>query len=151
LALEDDIVDDSEITFDTNSIIYFVEEHPAYFPLVQPLFVMVNAGRAVANVSAVSLAEVLVRPLRQDRPDLAERYRSVLTQSPHTRLYSVDAGLAEMAATIRARYGLGLPDAIVAATALQSASSHLVTNDPSFKRIEGVQVIVLEDHASGRG
>jgi predicted nucleic acid-binding protein len=48
----------------------------------------------------------------------------------------MNPGIAARAAQIRATHGLRTPDAIHAATALQSGASGIVTNDAGFRRLE---------------
>ena len=47
---------------DTAVFIYFIEEHPQFLPLVEPLFREVNEGRKELVTSALTLLEVLVVP-----------------------------------------------------------------------------------------
>ena len=49
---------------DTAIFIYFIEEHPRFLPLVEPLFREVSAGRKELVTSALTLLEVLVVPYR---------------------------------------------------------------------------------------
>jgi hypothetical protein len=49
---------------DTAIFIYFIEEHPQFLPLVEPLFGEVNEGRKKLVTSALTLLEVLVVPYR---------------------------------------------------------------------------------------
>src|ERR1700676_526144 len=66
---------------DTAIFIYFIEEHPRFLPLVEPLFREVNEGRKELVTSALTLLEVLVVPSRSGDHWLAERYESLLTHS----------------------------------------------------------------------
>src|SRR5712691_6935289 len=66
---------------DTAIFIYFIEEHPQFLPLVEPLFREVNEGRKELVTSALTLLEVLVVPYRSGDHLLAGRYEALLTQS----------------------------------------------------------------------
>ena len=83
-------------------------------------------------VTTVTLAEVLTGPLRRGDEALAQRYRSALTAPPTWRLVDLTAVVAHRAARIRARSKLRLPDAVQAATALETSSIGLVTRDRDF-------------------
>jgi hypothetical protein len=47
---------------DTAIFIYFIEEHPRFLPLVEPLFSEVDEGRKELITSALTLLEILVVP-----------------------------------------------------------------------------------------
>src|ERR1035438_5453343 len=79
--------------------------------------------------SFVTLIEVLVHPLREGRPELAEEYRNILLHSPALTAIPLDEGIAEEAAGLRARHNLRTPDAIQLATAIRSGASWFLTND----------------------
>ncbi len=49
------------------------------------------------------------------------------------------------AAQLRATSGLKTPDAIHAATALEHGCTLFVTNDPAFRRLTTVPVVILGD------
>jgi predicted nucleic acid-binding protein len=144
LGLVDDIADGSVITIDTNTLIYYVEEHPLYLPIVEPVFDRVIGRRIVAHTSVVTITEVLVGPLRQDREDVATRYREILSSS--IAVHPVTSQLADEAATLRAKYGLRTPDAIICATALRIGCDYVVTNDEDFKDVEGIRALVIKDY-----
>src|SRR5882762_8987478 len=59
---------------DTAIFIYFIEEHPRFLPLVEPLFREVDEGRKELVTSALTLLEVLVVPYRSADHLLAGRY-----------------------------------------------------------------------------
>jgi predicted nucleic acid-binding protein len=52
--------------------------------------------------------------------------------------------IADMAARIRATYGLRTPDSLQAATAVRSHVTGLVTNDPVFERVDLFETLVLD-------
>ena len=68
---------------DTVIFIYFIEEHPQFLPLLEPLFREVDNGRREVVTSALTLLEVLVVPYRSgdDRKNLHKR-RFSLSRSP---------------------------------------------------------------------
>ena len=66
---------------DTAIFIYFIEEHPTFLPLVEPLFREADGGRRELVTSALTLLEVLVVPYRSGDHLLAARYEAILTRS----------------------------------------------------------------------
>lgn len=53
--------------------------------------------------------------------------------------------LADTGAQLRAEYNLRTPDAIQAATALRYGATGFVSNDAGFRKVTGLDVIVLDD------
>ncbi len=147
MALVDAIRAGSDIAFDTDALIYFVETHPAYLPIIEPVVELVYSQQAQGHVSAVNLLEVLVRPLRENRPDLVDKYRSALTTDDRMRLHIVTSEIAERAAGIRAAYRVEVADSIVAATAIEAGCQYLITNNADdFKRIPGIEILTINDY-----
>jgi predicted nucleic acid-binding protein len=60
-------------------------------------------------------------------------------------LIPVNLALWERAARIRASTGLKTPDALHAATVLVMECDLFVTNDPGFRRVKELPVVVLKD------
>lgn len=151
MALADNLPDGARLALDTNALIYYVEEHDGYMATLAPVFSSIAEGRISCHVSTVTLLEVLVLPLRSGRPDLAALYRDLLHNSDNVTLYPVGAEVAERAATLRATRNLRVADAIVAATALEASCTHLLTNDAAFRVVDGIEVLVIREHADEKG
>jgi predicted nucleic acid-binding protein len=101
------------LAFDTAPLIYYIEEHPDYLALADELFTAFDGGFAQGVTSVLTLQEVLVRPLRERRSDLADSYRQVLTNSANVALEVIDESICEGAAQLRAKYiWLRTPDAL---------------------------------------
>ena len=126
------------ILVDSAPIIYFLEGHREFAPRYAPLFECAEAGDYELVVTTVTLAEVLTGPLRTGDEALAQRYRSALTAPPAWRLVDLTATIAHRAARIRARSRLRLPDAVQAATALETSGIALVTRDRDFSSLEAL-------------
>jgi predicted nucleic acid-binding protein len=134
------------VAFDTGPLIYYIEEHPDYLSLVDELFSALDSGNARGLTSVLTLQEVLVKPLRENRPDLADRYQQLLTNSTNVALYDVDQAVSEMAARLRAKYPwLRTPDALQLGTAITHDAQVVVTNDERWRAISEVVVVVLRD------
>jgi predicted nucleic acid-binding protein len=134
------------VAFDTGPLIYYIEEHPDYLSLSDELFSALDRGTARGITSVLTLQEVLVKPLREGRRDVAEQYRQVLTNSANVRLYDFDQAICETAAGLRAKYiWLRTPDAIQLATALINDAQVVITNDEKWRAVSEVAVLVLKD------
>ncbi len=88
-------LDDTDPDGQTLLVFYFIEEHPEFLPLVEPLFREVHEGRKELVTSALTLLEVLVVPYRSGDHLLGDhllagRYEALLTQSVHVADISRD-------------------------------------------------------------
>ncbi len=147
MNLLDDIPTGGVVGLDTAPIIYYLEAYPDWGPLVRPLYeTRIIPGANAAATSAITLAEVLVKPLRTARADLASAYKAFLTSTAHLALVSILPSVAERAADFRARYGLRLPDACQVAAALEAKATLFVTNDAQLRRVTELRVLVLSDY-----
>jgi predicted nucleic acid-binding protein len=143
MNLLDDLPEGAVVGLDTAPLIYFIEGHDRYGPVVRPLFEeRIERGLNEAVTSVVSLAEVLVQPVARARP---QRYRELLLRGPHLVLPDLTPQTAERAADLRARYGIRLPDAFQLATGLDRHASHFITNDVRLRRVTELRVLILED------
>jgi predicted nucleic acid-binding protein len=133
------------VHFDTVALIYFIEKNSKYLPLLRPVFRLIAEERLEGISSFVSLLEVLVKPLKDGRFDLAHEYREVLLRSRNFGLFAMDEGIAEAGAEIRARFSFKTPDAIQLATARRNGAEAFITNDHGLKRFDQVEVLVLDD------
>ena len=134
----------SRVTIDSAPIIYLLEGHATFLPPYLPLFERIEQGEIQAVVSVVTLAEVLAGPLKNGNEILADRYYRALTSGSNWRVQEMDAELSFIAARIRVRYGLKLPDAIQVATAIHSGSMALVTHDRDFSSVDEIQVLGID-------
>ncbi len=135
------IKDNALVTVDTAPIIYLLEDHPRFAEEFVPLFQQIEAGRILAVISPVTIAEVVAGPLSSGNEILAERYFKVLTSGPNWTVQELTAELSSLAARIRIRYGLKLPDAIQVATAVQTGSSALITHDRDFQGVDEIRIL----------
>ena len=137
------------LALDTVVFIDFIEEHPRYLPLLDPVFALIDKGRLPAIASSLTLLEVLVVPYRAGNIPLAERYEQVLTSSRGLRLLDVDRTQLRAAAQLRALHpGLRTPDAIQISAALAGGCTVLLTNDREVPVVPGLRILQLRDFAS---
>lgn len=131
------------VAVDTAPIIYLLEGNTTLLPFYLPLFEAIESGNLHGVVSAVTLAELLSGPLKHGDEILADRYYQALTASSHWQVQEMNSPLSFMAARIRERYGLKLPDAIQVATAIYTNASALVTHDRDFSGVSEIPVLGL--------
>ncbi len=136
----------SRLGIDTDCIIYFVQANPSFDGLVSDVFRQIAAGQVTGHTSAVSLTETLVIPLRTGDLLLRQRFRDLLLRGRNMHTVPISAAIAERAAEVRALYNLKVPDAMQAATALETGCEAFLTNNGGdFRRVTELNVLVLNE------
>lgn len=130
---------------DSAPIIYFVERHPIYNPVLLPFFTSIDNNKIQTVTSPITLAECLVQPLKTGNSEIADKFEALIVHQSNTIFVATNPLIAKQAADIRARYGLKLPDSIQIATAIFMKCDLLLTNDVDFKRVNEIKVLVIEE------
>lgn len=131
------------IGLDTNVLIYYIEEHPFYLRKIEPLIDRIAEGKAIGITSYVTLLELLVKPLREKRFDLVERYKMIL--SSQLEMVAIDESVSIKAAELRAKYGIKTPDAIQLASVIIKNGDVFITNDERLGDVKEIRVLTLKD------
>lgn len=131
------------VFLDSAPIIYFVERHPVYGPILEPVFNQFVAGDLVPVTSPITLAECLALPMRLGRAELVEAFLEVIGGGHASVFVPIRKDTARMAADIRSRYNLTLTDAFQIATALQANCDALLTNDKDLTKVNDLRVILV--------
>lgn len=150
MSLIEDI-GDGPVGLDTAAFIYYIEDHPRFAPVVDPLFGAIDRGRVHGVTSALTLLETLVVPLRAGNASLVERYEALLTHSQWLRLIDLDRPSLRAAAQLRARFRLATPDALQLTAALSARCSAYVTNDRRLPLVPGLRILQLRDYLPSPG
>ena len=137
------------VAIDTAILIYFIEEHARFLPLLLPLFEEADRGRRELVTSAVTLLEVLVVPYRAGDVQLAERYELLLTASRGIRMVDISREQLRAAAHLRAVIGVKTPDALQLVCAVGTGCKTFLTNDRELPTIPGLRVIQLSSYLQG--
>jgi predicted nucleic acid-binding protein len=132
-----------QIYVDANAVIYAIERIEPYRTLLEPLWQAAYAEDLAIITSELTWLETLTKPLRDQNSQLEALFRAFLSAQEVT-LLPATLPLWEQAARLR---GLGLktPDALHAATALTQQCVLFITNDPIFRRVPNLPVVVLAD------
>lgn len=132
----------SKIVFlDTAPLIYFIEGHSDYQDVLLKLFDLNEKGDFFFIASSITLLEVLVKPLREDKHDIGRQYRNILTQSPGIEVFDITPSTSEIAAGFRAKYNIRTPDSIQLATSIEGGANYFLTNDNRLKLISELNVV----------
>lgn len=134
------------IAIDTCIFIYQWEAHPVYSRLTDHIFSSLDRSDFNGLTSTMTMTELLVHPYRDNDLARAHDLLSLLSTYPNLEWIPPSLEIAVRAAELRARHRLPTPDALQAATAVVCSASALVTNDPIFRRIPNVDVLILDEH-----
>jgi predicted nucleic acid-binding protein len=130
---------------DTQILIYTIEIHTTYGPLLEPFWDEVEAKTIEAVTSELALMETLVMPKRTGDMALELEYEQVFLGTD-LLVRAITAPILREAARLRAIVPtLRTPDAIHAATALHSGCVMFLSNDTGLKRVPGLPLILLDD------
>jgi predicted nucleic acid-binding protein len=140
LSIWDQVPDGATVLIDTNPIVY-VLEGSQLASAFRPLFAAVDAGRIRAMVTPITVAEVVTGPLKRGKEALAVRYRQTIKENVGWAIRDIDADIAVLAARLRLRHGLRLPDAIQLAVALEGGCYALATHDRDFRKVREVRIL----------
>ena len=133
------------VAFDTSIFIYAIEEHPKYADLAYRALKWIEHPGRSAVTSTLTMTEVLTRPYAEKSTRWINQYYGLLARYPNLEWVAVDLEIAGLAAHLRARYRLRTPDALQAATAVRSGVRGFLSNDKAFRKVEGLDTLLLDD------
>jgi predicted nucleic acid-binding protein len=125
--------DISDVYVDANILIYIVEGNKALASELKLIIEALDAGVLQAVTSELTLAEVLIRPLRNNDRDVVRTYKTLLTSSKVLRTVPLNATILERSASIRCNSMISLPDAIHLATAELAGCKYFLTEDRQLR------------------
>ena len=138
----------SRIFLDTNLFVYLLEDNGQRGKRATEIFNEVSLRGDEVLTSALTLGELLVKPIEANDLALADRYRKAF-RGPTVRLISFDEVGAEKYARIRKDRGIKAPDAIQLATAAAAGCDLFITNDDRLTRarVPGIHFITSMERA----
>jgi predicted nucleic acid-binding protein len=137
----------SRIFWDTNLFIYLFEGHGLHFDHVRRLRQSMLARSDQLITSALTLGEVLVKPIEEGDHELRQNYEEAITST--ALVIPFDAPAARIFAALRTDRSLRPPDAIQLACAAHARVDLFITNGARLqsKHVDGIQFIVTLDRA----
>jgi predicted nucleic acid-binding protein len=135
----------SRIFWDTNLFIYLLEDYGKLSKAVVELRRNMLVRGDQLLTSALTLGEILVKPVEEANDDLCRKYEEAVTRA--ALLLPFDLNAARRYASIRRDRSLRAPDAVQLACAAGAGVDLFVTNDRRLhrKRVDGIQFIVALD------
>jgi len=146
MTFSDELERIKTIFVDTAPVIYYIEAHPQFGPLVREVVNAFRSGKVTAYSSVITLAEVLPKPIEAGNEKLAKEFVEFLRHGKNLHLIEVSAHIAERAGRLRGQYSnLRTADAIQISVAMDVGADAFLTNDRNLKQIKEIKVFVLGD------
>lgn len=130
---------------DSAPVIYYIEKHPDFYPILAPIFEQIEMGRLIAVTSPITLAECLVLPIKQKKLEIVEAFMDIIGGGHFSTFVPFQKEIARRAAEIRAKYNLSLVDAFQIAAAIESDCDAFLTNDKELEKIMEIKIIIVGD------
>jgi predicted nucleic acid-binding protein len=131
------------VALDTNLFIYVFEQSAEFGEKAKSILEQVENGIYSAVASAVSLTEILVKPIREGNSNLEKQYKLLFTHFPNLNIIPIDNSVAERAAYLRGTYGLRTPDALILAGAIAAGAELFITNDLRLEQVKEIKCVSL--------
>ena len=135
----------AKVYLDTNIVIYAIEGFADLAEQIQALLHALDDAQIVAVTSELTLAEALIKPLKDQNQPEQQAYKKFLTPTSVLQVVPISKEILEEAARLRATTKLRLPDAIHLATATLNGCDCFLTNDDSFKSITTANIKILSE------
>jgi len=133
------------IGLDTGVFIFQLEQNPKYIELVHSVFQWLEEPSSFGATSTVTMLELLVRPYRRSDIDTVNRCYALASTYPNLHWVDLTLPVADEAARLRGEFNLKTPDAIQAASILALQATGFISNDPVFRRLQNLDILILDD------
>lgn len=130
------------IYLDANALIEAVEKEGS--TLLRSMTALRSLGYRLVT-SELSLAEVLVVPVKINEPELISIYEALLGGTELIEVAPVSRSILRESAAVRARTGQKLPDAIHVATAVLTECGLLISSDKGLRLPDGMKRVAVDD------
>jgi predicted nucleic acid-binding protein len=132
----------ARIFWDTNLFIYLIEQNPQFGVAVLNMYRRMKQRGDALLTSALTLGEVLTKPLQSGDLALADRYRRLI-EHPSIQVIDFDVRAAEFYAQVRLDKTIRPADAIQLSCAARASVHLFITNDDRLSRkvIPGISFI----------
>ena len=135
-----------KIFVDTAPFIYFYEEHKEFGDISKEIFTFHKNQKQIFVTSALTVLEVLPKPITENDSDLIKKYINAIKKKPLIDLTEINYDIAFKAAELRANYKFlkGI-DSLQISSAIESNCDCFITNDERLKNISNIKILSLTD------
>lgn len=130
---------------DTMFLIYHFENNEKYIDLTTQVLELVEKGNIGCSTTYLTLMEICVEPIKENRQDIVEAYAMIFETFPNLNLVPFDRAVAFMAARFRAHYNTTPPDSIQLASASVCNADLFLTNDKGLTGIKEINIAYMDD------
>ncbi len=128
---------------DANVFIYALNAFPPLVPVLTALFTLIDHGHLQATTSELTLAEPLVKPIRDKDLPAQQACQGILLNDTRVALVPITRQTLIESARLRATTSLKLPDAIHLATASLAGCDVFLTNNAGCRAPNAPVPVVL--------
>jgi predicted nucleic acid-binding protein len=135
--------------FDTAPIIYYIEAHPLFGPVVKEAVHKIQQHKLLALSSVLTLTEVLPKPVQLGKQFVAQKFVEFLSNDRNLRLVEIKVDIARQAGYLRGKYpALRTLDALQISASIAVNADAFLTNDHRLRSIQEIPIIILSDYTS---
>lgn len=135
-----------KVYFDTNVLIYLIENSPTYRDKVVALVAELDVLNCEVITSELTLAECLVKPFAESDKQSQDVYTASIKSSGFLTVKPVTKKILIEAARLRAVFKNKLPDSIHLATAFATGCDTFVGNDKKIKVDDSIRLLILDSY-----
>lgn len=135
-----------KVYFDTNVLIYLIENHPDYHDKIVSLIAELDELGCTVITSELTLAECLVKPFAENDKQSQAVYKASVKNSDFMKVKPVTRKVLIEAARLRSVFKNKLPDSIHLTTALESGCDIFVGNDKKIKVGDHIKLLILDNY-----
>jgi predicted nucleic acid-binding protein len=133
------------VFFDTSPFIYLIENNPKFYQTVSKFKVEQRASEVFLVTSVLTRSEFGVNPKKTKNLKPIEDFRRVLEEFDF-RVVEITDEIADLSSTLRAKYSfLKSIDSLQLASALSVSCRKFLTNDFKLKKIEELEILIIEE------
>ncbi len=135
------------VDLDSNVFIYAIEKQPEFGPAAHRVLDALRQRPSKATTSELTLAEVLVVPMRIGNPKFIQHFLDFFTLSGLVHLLPLSTDILVEMARLRAFNALKLPDAVHIASAHAAGCTIIVSQDRRLISSKSLKATLLSDLA----
>ena len=139
------MIEFDSVFFDTSPFIYLIENNSNYSSTVANFIADQSINEILLTTSVITISEFQVNPKKLNILKPIEDLNRLIDQLS-IQIFDITLEIAELSASLRAKYNfLKSIDAFQLATALNHSCKSFVSNDFKLKKIEEINIIMIDD------